>query len=196
MRALAQTLHSQWERIAAEEEERGLTRGFVTIRQPEFSLSPPGSPGAPDSPGAPGSPVAPSSPGGDATMRLVGVLDAFSGRVLAVANDCAVFEAGLKVDFKIIAVDQFPVIQDIISPLTDARLSKSMGEQTGGMQLLRLSVAYHDTEVRGDMLVVKMRVSCSAARSRSLLAPPPVVQGRTNSGGESGGVADGDAGDS
>ena len=171
LKALAETMHSQWERIALEEEERGLTRGFVTMRQPLYlPSSPPSSPGARSSPSS--SPGSLGSPGAEeAPTRLVGVLDAFSGRVLAVTGDCAVFEAGLKLDFKIISIDGHPVIQDIISPLTDARLSKSLGEQTGDVQMLRLTVAYHDTEVRGDMLVVKMRVSCSAARSRSLMAP-------------------------
>eukprot|EP00966_Prymnesium_polylepis_P017327 399422-Prymnesium_polylepis.1 len=70
---LARTLRGQWERIAAEEEQRGTTRGFVTIRQPVRM--------------------------GDALSRMVGVFDAWSGRVLAVAADSAVYDAGLKMDY-------------------------------------------------------------------------------------------------
>jgi len=138
---LARTLRGQWERIAAEEEQRGTTRGFVTIRQPVRM--------------------------GDALSRMVGVFDAWSGRVLAVAADSAVYDAGLKMDYSVKAIDGYPVIRDMLTAVTDARLAYNM-DDSRGRKVMRLTVSHHDTEVRGDMLVVKMRVSVSA-RSSSMI---------------------------
>ena len=141
---LARTLRAQWERIAAEEEQRGTTRGFVTIRQPVGMME-----------------------GKDGLSRMVGVFDAWSGRVLAVAADSAVYDAGLKMDYCVKAIDGYPVIRDMLTAVTDARLAYNM-DDSPGRKMMRLTVSHHDTEVRGDMLVVKMRVSVSA-RSSSMI---------------------------
>lgn len=142
---LAKTLKPQWARIAQEEEERGLTRGFVTMKQKVVGL--------------------------DGVTRYVGVLDAWSGQVLAVAGDSAVYDAGLKIGYRVIALDGMHVSRDMITTISSVKMANVLRDDSEkrGRQLTRLTVEHHDTEVRDDMLVVKMRVSCSAARAASLV---------------------------
>ena len=115
-----------------------MARAFVTMRQP--------------------------LDGGGAPPRLVGVVDGWTGAVVAVASDSAVYEAGLKLDDRIIAVDGHVITRDMLTALTDSRIDLT-AKLAEGKRMLRLTASYNDTEVRDDLLVVRVRVSCSASRS-------------------------------
>ena len=148
MAGLTKSLKAQWARIAREEEIRGLTRGFVMLREPVDV-----------------------GDEAEAPTRLVGIVDAWNGRVLAIAADCELYDAGLKLGYKVVAIDGHPVTRDMISAISHVRMAASLGEQdeeSARDKKLRLTVEHHDTEVRGDMLVVKIRVSCGAGRSANL----------------------------